>query len=404
MRILALAYACDPSTGSEPGAGWVWARLLTRFGSVHVITRSNNRRAIEAALPGLPERDRLRFSYVEGPALALRLKRGQRGVRTYYLLWQLAALAEARRLDAAGPFDLVWHLTMANAWLGSSGALAGPPFVFGPVGGGQSVPARLLPSLGARGAAAELARSATRLAHRHANPLGRLARRRAVRILALNDTTRDWFPPGDRDRVAVTANAVLEPELLRPRPAREPGKPLTAVYAGRLLAWKAPAIALRALAQAPGWRLELYGAGPEAARLTRLADRLGIADRVELRLPVPRAELLERMRAADAFLFPSLRDDSPWVVAEALACGLPVLCAGRGGPPAIAGPAALTVASRSPAGLAAGLAAHLRRLADEGVRARLHEAALARAAELTIDRRAEAVAELVGLDTKAPVE
>src|SRR5581483_1101593 len=36
-------------------------------------------------------------------------------------------------------------------------------------------------------------------------------------------------------------------------------------------------------------------------------------------------------------IFPSLHDDSPWTVVEALAAGLPVVCLDIGGPPALVG-------------------------------------------------------------------
>ena len=48
MRILAFAYACEPGRGSEPGAGWSWARMLAGLGETWVVTRANNREAIEA--------------------------------------------------------------------------------------------------------------------------------------------------------------------------------------------------------------------------------------------------------------------------------------------------------------------------------------------------------------------
>jgi glycosyltransferase involved in cell wall biosynthesis len=40
---------------------------------------------------------------------------------------------------------------------------------------------------------------------------------------------------------------------------------------------------------------------------------------------------------ADVFLFPSLHDEGSWVVAEAVASGLPVVCLDRGGPPVLGG-------------------------------------------------------------------
>ena len=42
---------------------------------------------------------------------------------------------------------------------------------------------------------------------------------------------------------------------------------------------------------------------------------------------------------ASVFLFPSVHDDAPWVVAEAAAQGLPVVCIQRGGPPLLQGSA-----------------------------------------------------------------
>src|SRR5207247_373562 len=143
MRILAFAYACEPGKGSEPEVGWLWSRMLARLGDVWVITRANNRPAIEARLPATPERDRLHFVFVDLPPRARRWKRGQRGIRLYYLLWQVAALREARRLHAEQRFDLAWHLTLANAWLGSVAPLLDIPLVYGPVGGGVTTPLRL---------------------------------------------------------------------------------------------------------------------------------------------------------------------------------------------------------------------------------------------------------------------
>jgi hypothetical protein len=185
VRILVFAYACDPEHGSEPGAGWVWSCMLAQLGEVWVVTRANNRAPIERALPDVPERERLHFVYVDLPGWARTWKRGQRGVHLYYLLWQLAAVRRVRRLRTHR-FDLVWHLTFANAWLGSLAPLVGGSFVLGPVGGGVAMPWRLLEGADIRATGRELAREAGRLAGRYLNPASRLAWRRAEMILVQN--------------------------------------------------------------------------------------------------------------------------------------------------------------------------------------------------------------------------
>lgn len=94
VRVLLSAYACEPGKGSEPGVGWHWATELARLGhEVIVITRSNNRALIEKALkdasiPGL------RFHYYDLPSWGRWWKRGPRGVRFYYWLWQAAHIVK----------------------------------------------------------------------------------------------------------------------------------------------------------------------------------------------------------------------------------------------------------------------------------------------------------------------
>ena len=74
------------------------------------------------------------------------------------------------------------------------------------------------------------------------------------------------------------------------------------------------------------------------------------------------------------FLFPSLHDEAPWSVAEALSCGLPVACVDRGGPPVVAGAAGVAVESRDVSTTARELGQALSSRAFPD-----HDAALARA-------------------------
>jgi hypothetical protein len=70
------AYAREPGKGSEPGAGWVWSRMLARMGEVWVITRESNRDLIQAAFGSIPEECALHFECVDLPPRARSWKRG----------------------------------------------------------------------------------------------------------------------------------------------------------------------------------------------------------------------------------------------------------------------------------------------------------------------------------------
>jgi len=332
MRILAIAYACEPGKGSEPGVGWVWSRMLARLGETWVVTRANNRPAIEEALSSLPPEERPRFVYVDLPAWARSWKRGQRGVRLYYLVWQLHALRQLRRLHRDHPFDVVWHLTLANAWLGSAGAWVGAPFIYGPVGGGGG--SYLDPRIvGARGMLYEIARAISTSGGRYLNPLARFAWRRAALILVQNEDTVRWLPSRYRRKMKVFPNVAVD---VVPEPRElSPERPV-ALFAGRLLHWKGGAFAVRAMEHLRDWQLVIYGTGPDESRLRRLAREFGVEDRVVFRGWVSRQEVLQFMREeAGVLLLPSLHDQAGWIVGEALTLGLPAICLDRGGPPTL---------------------------------------------------------------------
>ena len=389
MRILVFAYACDPDRGSEPGAGWIWPRMMAQFGDVWVVTRTNNRAAIECALANLPERDRLHFIYVDLPQRARFWKRGQKGVHLYYLLWQFAALRRARRLRSQR-FDVVWHLTFGNAWLGSLAPLVGGErFIYGPVGGGVAMPWQLLRGAGIRASLMEFAREMARLGGRYANPVSRLAWRRADIILVQNRETTDWLPARHRSKAVLFQHVVLD-GVAEGAVSRTRGRRM-ALFAGRLMYWKGAELALHALAKAPGWGLTICGDGPEKGKLQRVAADLGIDTRVTFAGRVERKTLLERMRTEfDVFLFPSLHDDAGWVVAEAVSAGLPVICIDRGGPPVLAGAAGIAVACSDREAIIHELALGL-----TSTRFPEPEVIAARAAELTWPHQLERLAGLI---------
>lgn len=339
MSILAFAYACEPDKGSEPGAGWSWARALATLDHTYVITRANNAEAIKTSLHRVPERDRLTFVFVDLPAWARFWKKGRRGHRAYYLLWQLAALRKARRLRERQSVQIVWHLTLANVWMGSLAPLAGGRFVLGPVGGGASAPLPLFPELGVQGMLVELVRKGLITLSRYLNPVARIGWHRAGLVLVQNPETRDWLPARHRHKAVVFPNALMAVADTQAR-THVPGGggAPTMLFAGMLQPLKGVSLAIRALEQLPDWRLIICGSGPDEARLRRIASQRNVRDRVEFRGWVERDELERVMRdEADVFIFPSLHDQAGFAVAEAVASGLPAVCLDRGGPKLLGG-------------------------------------------------------------------
>lgn len=335
-RVLISAAACGPGDEPEQTAAWEFAKAAARNHDVWVVTTPRLRERIEEALAREPElAAHLRFEYFDLPRSVQMLRRRSSDIYWYYALWQYRARAVFTRMNSNIGFDVAHHVTFANDWLPCGlTALRDVPLVWGPVGGASRFPIwRFRRWLGPRGFAVELVRASLVWVPRRV--WGDGTARAAAVVVAQNNEVAARFHQGRR--VVVEPNAAIEQS---PRPAIRPADvPPTAVFAGRLIGWKGARLAVAAIAHpaARDWRLQVFGDGYDRQYLEGLAARLGVSERVEFVGHRPRAELLEALRGADAFLFPSLHDQAGWVVAEASAAGCPVVCFPFGGPPVLAG-------------------------------------------------------------------
>lgn len=119
--------------------------------------------------------------------------------------------------------------------------------------------------------------------------------------------------------------------------------------------------------------------GGDGAGLERLAQSLGLGGRVHLLPPVERSALVQLYGAAEALLHPSLAEGFGNPVAEAMACGCPVITSDCSAMPEVAGGSALLVNPRDPQAIAAALG---QVLDTPGLAADLRARGFARAAEL----------------------
>ena len=152
---------------------------------------------------------------------------------------------------------------------------------------------------------------------------------------------------------------------------------------------RAFAIARRDL---PGHRLVVVGGAADAdyaQRLRRLADDLGIADRVVWVGAVRHHDTLPFYRAADAFVYPSHNETFGLPILEAMAVGCPVVTSDRSAMPETAGGAGLVADPGDPAALARAIVAAC---GDEGPR--LRELGPSRAAQFTWAATAKATLEV----------
>ena len=328
------AYACEPGKGSEPGVGWNFATGAAKHHQVWVLTRANNRTAIETELEkkNIPN---LHFIYHDLPIWARWWKRGGRGVQLYYYLWQMSAYFPAKALQQKIGFDLAHHVTFVKYWTPSFLALLDIPYIWGPVGGGEAAPFSFWKTFGIQGFFFELLRI---IAQRfgETDPLVRKTAKRATIALAATKETKQRLDKLQTRQTLLMSQVGMSSDALDvlARFTLKTDVSICFIGMGNLLAWKGVHLGLKAFAAAniSDAQYWLIGSGPERRKLEKLTQKLNIQDRVHFLGQLPRQDALKTLAKGSILVHPSLHDSGGWVIQEAMALGKPVICLDLGGP------------------------------------------------------------------------
>jgi glycosyltransferase involved in cell wall biosynthesis len=336
MKVLLSAYACEPGRGTELGVGWNTVREVARYHEVWVLTRPDDgREAIEAELTRHPVPN-LHFIYLTLPIWGGGWKWGQGAFQIHYYLWQIQAYFIALKLHREIGFDLVHHVTFVRYSTPSFLSLLPIPFIFGPVGGGETAPQSFWQdfSLGAK--VYEILRHLTHWVGELDLFTRMTVSRSALAWATTADTANRLLAMGGKNVQVLSQVGLLPEEVERLEQfSRSDAVPFRLISIGRLLHWKGFHLGLRAFAQASlpeDAEYWIVGEGPEAATLQALTGELGIASQVKFFSKMPRTDLMYKLSTCLALVHPSLHDSGAFVCLEAMAVGCPVICLDLGGP------------------------------------------------------------------------
>lgn len=340
LRVLVSAYACSPERGAEANVAWNLVRELSQRHEMWVMTRENNRAAIEAS--GEAWLGRVHWVYVDPPRALSFWRRGRHGIHLFYLWWQVLARRRASALLRAQRFDVIHHVTFGTYIVPSPLSDLGVPLVFGPVGGGEKTPAGLESGYGWGGKWEEWQRDS---AHWLVERLGFVRHwyHASAWTLAATPVTEQALRKLGVERLSMMPQSASGGDAVerfaRGNPVPQASDPavLRLVSASRLVHWKAIHLALEsvALARAGGLdvRLTILQEGPEEKSLKRRCVELGLGSVVDFTGRLPKLDdVFGRMVEADALLHPALHEAFGQACLEALALGVPVICLGWGGP------------------------------------------------------------------------
>jgi glycosyltransferase involved in cell wall biosynthesis len=388
-RVLMIAYACNPEGGGEHWLGWGWAEEAAKNYSVHLLTTTNHRSQVEkhASPRGITPH----FVSLPDGLRNVSERLGGAGRWLRKIAWQSRAAKLAKTLHAREKFQIVHQTTFHTFRVPFPASRLDIPSVWGPVAGGESVPAGFGRELGA----ARFGETGRRLGNRLwlLFPPVRHSLTRAGVIFVSNRTTLEFLPGDVRGKCVIVPPNALRPEdeTLHPscsfscsnsggrsegeggsgseRGRKEEGGEadslLHLLYVGNCVATRAVPLVFEALRHSglKKVRLTIVGSGPALARWRRLAEKFGLVENVEFTGQVARDQLPALYGRADALVFPALRDSGGSALLEAMARGVPVICLDWGGPgEMVDANSGVKIPVRDRAETVAGLAAAIARL------------------------------------------
>jgi glycosyltransferase involved in cell wall biosynthesis len=347
MKVLIASITCHPTAGSEAHVGWQAVSLLRHAHELWVLTSLWCKEAIEEAVSKESGWGNVHFIYVD-EASGVRPSHPNRMIAriqswTRYHSWCRLARGRAVSISKEVKLDLAHHVTYASWRMGSPLAGLGIPWIWGPIGGGERFPWRLLNILSPVAAGFEILRAvSTRFSM--LSPSVRRAIRDAALILPNNPETEDLLSrlgasPFKMKRLVQSFLPEEKIRRLAPLSKLDPQScgMLRIVAGGNLEGRKGVAIALRALAllkkKKIPFRYRYLGKGPEASYLRRLTEKLGLSSEVEFCDSLRGDDYIRALQESHIYLLPSLREGVPLTQMEAMAAGcVPVVadCGGAG--------------------------------------------------------------------------
>jgi len=337
MNILLAAYACEPYNGSEPEVGWQMVTQIAKKlpnDTVYVITKKNNQEIIEKE--DYPKN--LIFYYYELPLWLSFYKKGQRGVRTYYYLWMIAAAIYMKKQKLS--LDIVQHITFVNDWLPSFWFFLKSKqtkFIWGPIGSHDPIHSKFLD--GFKRKLVEGIRIFLQKVFRNIDPFFYITKNKADCIIGINNEVKRKLNLSDSKLfIAEPAIAMkktfidsIDTNILK-------NKKFTILSVGRLMYIKNFKMTILSFSKfiknnpEIDTELKIIGKGEDETMLKELVREEGIENYVNFVGQIPLNDVFKEFQQAHLFLFPSL-ENAGFVFLEAMSFSLPIVGLNYGGAP-----------------------------------------------------------------------
>ncbi|MGE4287773.1 MAG: glycosyltransferase family 4 protein [Salinivirgaceae bacterium] len=335
-KLFVSAYACEPGLGSEIGVGWHWVLELSKYFDLWVLTRKSNQNSIELWLKKQVLPGNVTFVYFDLPKKLRFWKKGLRGVRLYYILWQKLSNKLVKKTMQEQGIRIYHLLTYGNALWPASKYGQQQLFIWGPTGVGDVIPFSFYRHYPLKGQLTELLRTLIK----QSLPLNRGFYKRcknAKLILCKTEASYRSIPQRYREKALIFTDVAVSSQLSLKAQTNPVNKSTYINYlaVGRLDAWRGFDVLIEAFALAvkenPFIRLELLGKGSDKSRLQQLIRSKNMEAFIQLSGQVTMDEYYTKLLQCDVVVNPALKEGAVTVAFDSMAAGKPLICVETGG-------------------------------------------------------------------------
>lgn len=323
MKVLLIAYACEPNKGSEPGVGWNWAINLAKLVNVTVITRKNNKAVIETELSKNPQ-IKIDFIYYD-ISWFIRIKKiSSLTLKLYYIFWVKALESFIKKNNLDNNFDIIHFITFNTFVVTPPIHDLGIKSIWGPIGGGILGHLESFKKISLR----EYFKEYVRLIFIQKWGTSKRIRKklnRFDRLIFANSDTAILLGYEVQNKIELDTGINGSKIISASKQIIESKNVINVLTSGVLEPRKGFHLLLDALKLVKSRIiLNVLGEGSLKPFLMNFAFNNSI-NNVNFLGYINYNEVINYYRNADLFIFPSLRDTSGNVVLEAMSQGLPII-------------------------------------------------------------------------------
>ncbi len=335
-KIFVSAYACEPHRGSEIGVGWNWIKQMSKYFDLWVMTRKSNKANIDLWICNHGNKNDIKFVYFDLPKALIFWKKGLRGVKFYYHLWQIFSDEVVKRTMTCNNIKIYHLLTYGNALWPASSYGQKQFFIWGPTSVGDVIPKEFSKHYDLKGQIIEFLRRLLKYTL-FLNFGFKKRSKNANLILCKTKNTIYNLPTKHLNKAVLFSDVAIKNTNTNfcKSKIKKKSKYINILAAGRLESWRGFDLLIEAFKisfnKNKSLRLEILGEGDDYNRLSRLIDKHKVSEYVILSGEISIKKYYNKILNCDFIVNPCLKEGGVTVAFDSMYYGKPLICIDTGG-------------------------------------------------------------------------